>query len=89
MLGDRKHEEKPRRWARVPLTRSGLGVPQEVLPEVVVVLLLGKVNRAVHVAEAVDDEVQGFLVVTHSSEEEDHLEHEITLVAHVVRLMCE
>ena len=67
-------------------TGPRFGVPQEVLPQIVVVLLLSELDRAVHVPEPVDDEVERLLVVPHPSEQENHLEHEVTLVADIVRL---
>ena len=49
-------------------------------------MLFREVDCAVHVTQAIDDEIQRLLVVTHPTKEKDHLQYEITLVADVISL---
>lgn len=67
-------------------TRPRFRVPEQVFPEIVVVLFFGKVDCTADVSQSVDDEVQRLLVVTHAAKQEHHLQHQVTLVADFVRL---
>ena len=67
--------------------RPRLGVSQQVFPEIVVMLLFGKVDSAVDVSQPLDNEVQRLLVVAHPAEKEDHFQHEVAFVADIIRLV--
>lgn len=49
-------------------------------------MLLGKLDRLRHVAELVNDEAERLLVVSHATEDKDHLGHELRRLADLVGL---
>lgn len=57
-----------------------LRVCNESLPQVVVTLLLGKVDGQLDVTEPLDDELERFEVVAHPPEKEDRLVHVVLLL---------
>eukprot|EP00047_Mylnosiga_fluctuans_P003213 m.227996 g.227996 ORF g.227996 m.227996 type:complete len:311 (+) comp11676_c0_seq1:37-969(+) len=62
------------------------GCTDEVVPELGVVELDGKLNRTVHVAQAVDDQIERLLGVAHALQQEDHLGDHAALLADLLCL---
>lgn len=62
-------------------------VPEQLLPQFVVRMLLAELDRIVNVVHRVDDVAERLLGVAHSGEQEDHLRYEPQLGADVQRLL--
>lgn len=66
------------------LTRPRFGIHQQILPEIVITLLLRKINGPMYVSQSLNDEGQRLLIISHPAQQENHLRYKISFLTYFV-----